>query len=157
MSACVRSCSVMSDSLRPYGLQPARLLCQGDSPGRNAGVGWHALLQGICLTQVSYVSCIDRQALYHQHHLGSPALVLGYVTAHVLTFTEIFISSHGFELLQMSFHFSLQDSLQHFLQGMSKGNKHPQFLSGNILIFLSFFFFFFASYGLWELSSPTGD
>ena len=39
--------SVVSDSLQPYGLVPARLLCPGDSLGKNTGVGCHALLQGI--------------------------------------------------------------------------------------------------------------
>ena len=29
----------MPDSLRPYGLQPTRLLCPWDSPGKNTGVG----------------------------------------------------------------------------------------------------------------------
>ena len=38
--------SVMSDSSRPHGLQPTRLLCPWDSPGKNTGVGSHALLQG---------------------------------------------------------------------------------------------------------------
>ena len=33
-------------TLRPYGLLPARLLCPWDSPGKNTGVGCHALLQG---------------------------------------------------------------------------------------------------------------
>ena len=37
----------MSDSLQPYGPQPARFLCPWDSPGKNTGVGCHALLQGI--------------------------------------------------------------------------------------------------------------
>ena len=45
--------SVMSDSSRPHGLQPTRLLCPWDSPGRNTGVGCHALLQGIFPTQGS--------------------------------------------------------------------------------------------------------
>ena len=40
-------------SLRPYGLQTARLLCPWDSPGNNTGVGCHALLQGIFPTQGS--------------------------------------------------------------------------------------------------------
>ena len=44
-------CLVMSDSFQPYGLQPARLLCPWDSPGKNTGVGCHALLQGIFQTQ----------------------------------------------------------------------------------------------------------
>ena len=44
---------VMYDSLRPYGLQPARLLWQWDSLGKNTGVGCHFLLQGIFLMQGS--------------------------------------------------------------------------------------------------------
>ena len=36
----------MADSLRPHGLQPARLLCPWDSPGKNIAVGCHLLLQG---------------------------------------------------------------------------------------------------------------
>ena len=50
-SFCVLSCSVMSDSFRPHGLQPAKLLCPWDSPGKNSGVGCHFLLWGIFLTQ----------------------------------------------------------------------------------------------------------
>ena len=40
----------MSDSLRPHGLGPTRLLCSWNSPGKNTGVGCHSLLQGIFLT-----------------------------------------------------------------------------------------------------------
>ena len=51
-----------SNSLRTHGLQPARLLCPWDSPGKNTGVGCHFLLLGIFPTQelnsLSYVSCI---------------------------------------------------------------------------------------------------
>ena len=35
----------MSDSVRPHGLQPTRLLHPWDSPGKNTGVGCHFLLQ----------------------------------------------------------------------------------------------------------------
>ena len=45
--------SIMSDSLRPHVLQPTRLLCPWDSPGKNTGVGCHFLLQGIFPTQES--------------------------------------------------------------------------------------------------------
>ena len=45
--------SVKSDSLHPYGSQPSSLLCPWDSPGKNTGVGCHALLQGLFLTQGS--------------------------------------------------------------------------------------------------------
>ena len=37
--------SVMSDSLRPHGLQPSRLLHPWDFPGKNTGVGCHCLLR----------------------------------------------------------------------------------------------------------------
>ena len=39
--------------VQPYGLNSARLLCAGDSLGKNTGVDCHALLQGIFLTQGS--------------------------------------------------------------------------------------------------------
>ena len=37
--------SVVSDSLRPHGLQPTRLLCPWDFPSKSTGVGCHCLLQ----------------------------------------------------------------------------------------------------------------
>ena len=37
--------AVVSDSLRPHGLWPARLLCPWDFPGKNTGVGCCFLLQ----------------------------------------------------------------------------------------------------------------
>ena len=43
----------MSQSLLSHGLQPARLFCPWDSPGKNIGVGCYFLLQGIFLTQGS--------------------------------------------------------------------------------------------------------
>ena len=46
-----RSCSVVSDSLLPHGLEPTRLLHQWDFPGKSTGVVCHFLLQGIFLTQ----------------------------------------------------------------------------------------------------------
>ena len=48
---CVSAHSVVSNSLRPHGLKPARLLCPWNFPGRNTGVGCHSLLQGIFPTQ----------------------------------------------------------------------------------------------------------
>ena len=43
--------SVVSNSLQPHGLQPARLLSSWDSPDKNTGVDGHFLLQGIFPTQ----------------------------------------------------------------------------------------------------------
>ena len=64
------SCSVVSNSLPPYGLQPARLLCPWDSPARI--LEWVALLQGTFLTQSSKAGLPHcRQILYHLSHQGS--------------------------------------------------------------------------------------
>ena len=60
----------MSDSLRPYGLYPARLLCPRDSPGKNTGVGCHSLLQGISLQGLNLGLLHCRQILYHLSHKG---------------------------------------------------------------------------------------
>ena len=50
---CCSVNSVVSDSVQPHGLQPARLLCPWDSLGKSTRVGCHALPQGIFLTQAS--------------------------------------------------------------------------------------------------------
>ena len=66
-------CSVLSGSSRPYGLQPAWLLCPWTSSGKNTGVGSHSFLQGIFPTQglnPGFLHC--RQTPYHLSHQGSP-------------------------------------------------------------------------------------
>ena len=72
--------SVMSDSLWPCGVWTIRLLFPWDSPGKNARVGCHALIQGIFLRQGSnpclLVSCIGRWDFYHWQHLRSPSEVV---------------------------------------------------------------------------------
>ena len=45
--------SVVSDSLRPHGLSPTRLLCPWDFPGNSTGVDCHFRLQRIFPTQGS--------------------------------------------------------------------------------------------------------
>ena len=51
--------SVVSHSLRPHGLQPARLLSPWDSAGKNTGVGCHSI-----------------QVLYHLSHQGRSFLIM---------------------------------------------------------------------------------
>ena len=66
----------MSNSLQPHGLQPTRLLCPRNFPGKNAGVGCHVLLQGIFPIQGSNLSLLS--LLYWQadslplSHQGRP-------------------------------------------------------------------------------------
>ena len=73
---CVCVCSVMPDSLRPFGLQPARFFCLWDFSGKNTGVGSHFLFRGFFLTQWlnSHLLCLlhCRQILYCLIHQGCP-------------------------------------------------------------------------------------
>ena len=68
---CVLVTSVVCDSLQPHGLQPARLLCPWNSPGKTIGVGCHCLLQGTFPTQGSNSGLLNcRQILYCVSHQG---------------------------------------------------------------------------------------
>ena len=52
--------SVVSSSLWPRGLCPARLLCPWDSPGKNTGVNCHSILQKTLPKPSPYRSCLSR-------------------------------------------------------------------------------------------------
>ena len=61
-----RFLSVAQSGLTVTPLQPARLLCPWNSPGKNPEVGSHFLLQGIFPTQGSSPGLLSgRQILYH--------------------------------------------------------------------------------------------
>ena len=67
--------SFVSNSLRPHGLYPARLLCSWNSPGKNTGVDRHSLLQRIFRTQELNPGLLHcRQILYLLSHQGSPII-----------------------------------------------------------------------------------
>ena len=60
------TCYMVSDYLRSHGLQPTRLLCPWDSPGKGTGVGCHFLLQGIFQTRGLNLGLLHcRRILYH--------------------------------------------------------------------------------------------
>ena len=64
-------------------LQPSRLLCQWDSPGKNTGVGCHFLLQGIFPTEGlnPHLLCLPHLQAdsLPLHHLGSPIYLFIYL------------------------------------------------------------------------------
>ena len=71
------SFSVMSDSLRPHGLQPNRLLRPWDLPGKSTGVGCHFLLRILYIIIRNYTlmyKC-NRASLVAQ--LGDSGLIPG--------------------------------------------------------------------------------
>ena len=65
--------SVVSDSLCLQGPKPTRLLCPWDSPGKNTGVGCHALFEEIFLIQGLNLHLLHcRWVLDLLSHCGSP-------------------------------------------------------------------------------------
>ena len=63
----------MSDSLRPYGWKPSRLLYPRNFPCKNTGTGCDFPLQGIFLTKWSNPHLLHWQVdSLTLHHLGSP-------------------------------------------------------------------------------------
>ena len=72
----VLSHGAVSSSLYPDALQPARLLCPWDFPGKNTRMGCHFLLQGIFLTPGLNPRLLHWQAdSLPVSHLGSPVKV----------------------------------------------------------------------------------
>ena len=59
MNMC--SVTVVSDSLWPHGLQPARLLCLWNFPGKNIRVDCHFLLQTHSMSQVLFLYSFYRE------------------------------------------------------------------------------------------------
>ena len=71
--------SVVPDSLQPHGLQPTRLHCPWDFPGKDTGVGCHFLLQGIFPTQGSNPGLLHcRQILYWLSYKGMETYITIY-------------------------------------------------------------------------------
>jgi len=96
---CCKVASVVSDSVRPHGLQPTRLLRPWDSPGKNTGVGCHFLLQCMkvesesevaqsCLTLIDPMDCSQPGSSIH-----------GIFQATVLEWGAIAFSLTAFSLL----------------------------------------------------------
>ena len=55
--------SVVSNSLRPHGLQPTSLLHPWDFPGKSTGVGCHRLLCSNCLGRINWANRVSQVML----------------------------------------------------------------------------------------------
>ena len=76
---CAQSCLILSI---PKDCSPPGSSVHGDSPGKNPGVGCHALLQGIFPTQGLNLGLAHyRWILYHLSHQRSPT-ILKWVAKH---------------------------------------------------------------------------
>ena len=95
----------MSDSLRPCGQRPARLLCPWDFSGKNTRVGSHFLLQEIFSTQDSNLCLLTSELVVGSLQLvphGKPNLytVLIWKTAFTITYVFTAFSPQNNSFLQ---------------------------------------------------------
>ena len=62
----------MSESSQPRGLQPTRLLCPWDFPGKSTGVGCHCFLRYICIHTHTYIYMVCAKSLQSRPTLCDP-------------------------------------------------------------------------------------
>ena len=126
---CVVSQQVMSHCLPPHGLQPARLLCPWDFPGKHTRVACHFLLQGIFLTQGSNPHLLHllhcRQILYHLSHQGSQYLTESETLSRSVVSESL--RPMDLSLLGSSVHGILQAKIQKWIDiPFSRGSSQPR-------------------------------
>ena len=91
----------MSDSLRPRGLQPTRLLGPWDFPGKSTEVGFHFLLQGIFPTQGSNPGLPHcRQTLLPSDLPGKPHMYVCYTYKNIF-FIRLFSIIGDYNILSI--------------------------------------------------------
>ena len=103
IQGCVCTGWLQSCLLRPSGLQPSRLLCPWDSPGKNTGVGCHARLQGIFLAQGSnlhLLKLLHCRWILHGWATGGEALNIQGINPKVLEFIILTQPPHKSENLR---------------------------------------------------------
>ena len=110
--------SIMSKSLWLHGLWPLRLLHSWYFLGKNTGMGFHFLLQGIFLTQGLNPHLLHCQAdSFPLSHQGSPIMAFGLPILREenssSTFTEIF-SAQIFSYVKVAFKMLLRWLLGHW-------------------------------------------
>ena len=113
---------VVSDSWWPHGLEPTRLPCSWNFPGKNTGVGCHFLLQGFFPTQGSKPHLLN---LLPWPADSSPLVPPGKVVFNWESISSTFCFQLAFGLLASSQH---KINFSH-LVGISISVKHVMILS----------------------------
>ena len=73
----VCACTILSNFLQPFGLQPTKLCRPRDFPGKNTGVGCHFLLQGPPNPGIEPACLARTGGFFTPGHLGSPSWING--------------------------------------------------------------------------------
>ena len=110
----------MFHSLGPHGLQPTKLLCPTDFPGKNAGVGCHFLLQGSSPPRDwIHMPCIARWILLPLSDQGSPI-------CQFLVHPPALPGLLAFPLWPLTWPACFPDSLPHVCREIDDKSERPQ-------------------------------
>ena len=131
--------SVVSNSLRPHGMQPTRFLHPWDSPGKNPGVGCHFLLQGNNSTQKikilffktswNFFSNIFNLKLFESANVEPRDTYIQratYINTHKHTHTQISVSSVAQSCL------ILCNPMNHSTPGFPVHHQLPEFTQNHV-------------------------
>ena len=120
-------------TLQLHGLQPTRLLCPWDSPGKNTGVGYHALLWGIFLTQGLNLHLLG---FLHCRQILTSELQRTWTQSHSFQIqgkemeTQVLFCSPGLSsVLQFKFYHSSNSECQRFAQLQQHFVSHSNWTS----------------------------
>ena len=134
--------------LQAHGLQPTRVLCPWDFPGKNTGVGSHSLLLGIFLTRDrTHVSCSGRWILHCWATWDAPVLntytrsrkswvllLTGFVSWEISLISPCLRSSHLYKYsLQSPPEFWWCSCVPKSIQNLVRRNSQNLFLSVGFL------------------------
>ena len=134
---CCQVASVVSNSVRPHGLQPTRLLRPWDSPSKNTGVGCHFLLQ--CMKVESESEVIQLYlTLSHPMDCSPPgSSIHGIFWATVLEWGAIALSQYIYTGNPLKNVIPTDKSKKSSLNSTMKFPLCPFLISSSLLLFAS--------------------
>ena len=91
---------------------PSGSSVHGDSPGKNTGVGCHALLQGIFPMQGSNPGLLHcREILYYLSHQGSPYIYMTHILHGTHMYKNTVVPTDCMQHTSLPCHFSVSQNL----------------------------------------------
>ena len=124
ISCCCCLVTAMSISLPPRGLEPDRLLCPWDFPGKNTNGSCHFFLWGIFLTQglnPCLLCLLHWQAdAVPLHHLRSPITVISVVKVILYSFLLVWLFQSYTERISSMKKGTLAVTLKTYPQGLEQ-------------------------------------